>query len=134
MFNYLKLFFQPILKLIIGDIKKAVPGLNARMFIQARVSLEKAEPETRATLEKMVGSIGARFVYTPELKEKTDDGGRKAVISKPEDLSSDKIVREVILRRFASANDRTEENVMDDEENALLEAILTQARGGNEET
>ena len=118
---------------VIGDIKKAAPGLNARMFIQARVSLEKAEPETRATLEKMVGKIGARFVYTPELKERADDGGRKAVISKPEDLSSDKIVREVILRRFASANDRTEENIMDDEEKALLEAILTQARGGNEE-
>ena len=75
---------------------------------------------------------GAHFVYQPEIKESNDDGGTSAAISKPEDLSSDEIVREVILRRFATANNRSGE-ILDDEEKALLEEIITNARGGQDE-
>lgn len=117
---------------IVKKIEEAMPRLNARMFIQARVSLETADPQTRAKLEELVGKIGARFVYQPEIKERTDSGGKNSIISKPEDLSSDEIVREVILRRFASANDRTD-GIMNEEEKTLLEKIITQARSGNEE-
>ena len=118
---------------IVREIEAARPHLDARMFLQARVSLEKAEPQTRAQLEKLVGEIGARFVYQPEIKERADAGGSNSVISKPEDLSSDEIVREVILRRFAGANERDGEAPLDEEEKALLEEIITRARSGNEE-
>lgn len=116
----------------VRKLTEALPQLNARMFIQVRVLLEKADPETRTKLEKLVEGIGAKFVYQPEIKERTDGGGTNSVISRPEDLSSDEIVREVILRRFASANKR-DENDLDDEEKALLESIITQARGGDED-
>lgn len=116
---------------ILRKIREARSGLNDKMFIQARVSLEKADPETRAKLEQLVGEIGARFVYQPEIKERDDDGGKGTVISKPEDLSSDEIVREVILRRFALANGRDADS-LDEEEKALLEKIITDARGGQE--
>ncbi len=117
---------------IVRKIKEEIPRLDAHMFIQARVSLEKAEPETRAALEQLVDGIGAHFVYQPEIKESNEDGGTSAAISKPEDLSSDEIVREVILRRFATANNRSGE-ILDDEEKALLEEIITNARGGQDE-
>lgn len=117
---------------IVRKVEEAKPGLDAHMFIRAQVILEKADPETRAKLEKIVGEIGARFVYQPEIDDKVDGSGRGTVISKPEDLSSDEIVREVILRRFAAANSRTADS-MDEEEQDLLERIIAQARGGNEE-
>ena len=102
------------------------------MFIQARVTLETADNETRDKLEKIVKGLGARFVYLPEIKVSTENSGKSTVISNPQDLSSDKIVREVILRRFEKANARAADS-MDDEEKALLEEIITKARGGNEE-
>lgn len=117
---------------IVRKIEEEWPRLNDKMFIQTRVSLEKAEPEMKNKLETIVKGIGAHFVYQPEIKEKTDIGGENSSISKPEDLSSDEIVREVILRRFASANDRDADS-MDEEEKKLLEDILTKARSGNEE-
>ena len=72
--------------------------------------------------------------YTPEIKERKSDVGKYSKISKPEDLSSDDIVREVIRRRFASANEREASDVadiMDDEEQALLEEIISRARSGS---
>ena len=117
---------------IVRKIKEEIPRLDSHMFIQARVTLERAEPETRATLEQLIDGIGAHFVYQPEIKESGNDKGTSAVISKPEDLSSDKIVQEVILRRFATANDRSGE-ILDEEEQTLLEDIITKARGGQNE-
>ncbi len=119
---------------IVKDIKKDLPHLNSNMFVETKVCLESADNEIKDTLKKLIEGIGAKFVYTPEIKERKSDVGKYSKISKPEDLSSDDIVREVIRRRFASANEREASDVadiMDDEEQALLEEIISRARSGS---
>ena len=118
------------------EIEKDRPRLDANMFIETRVLLEASDSDVRDRLEKLVRGMGAEFVYSPEWKAQNSDGGKYSTISKPEDLSSDDIVREVIRRRFAAANDRSSADgaeIMNDEEKALLEEIISLARGGNEE-
>ena len=119
---------------IVKEIKEDLPNLNANMFIETKVRLEIADNEVKTIIQKLVEGVGAKFIYTPEIKEKRSDVSKYSMISKPEDLSSDDIVREVIRRRFASANDRDASdgaNVMNEEEKALLEEIISKARGGN---
>lgn len=119
---------------ITKKIQEDLPRLNSNMFIQTRVILDSAESDIKTMLEKTIKKIGAKFVYAPELKEKEQDNGRYSNISKPEDLSSDDIIREVILRRFAIANGRDSSDgadIMNEEELTLLSTIISKARSIN---
>lgn len=111
--------------------------LSRDLFLEVKVTLESADSEAKSMLENLVSKeIGARFIYSPVMVEKEESDGKNSLISKPEDLSSDEIVREVIMRRFASANNRKAADgteLMDAEEKALLEKIISQARENTEE-
>ena len=118
---------------IIKQITELKPRMHGHMFIRAKVSLDTADADLGKRITDLAGKSGARVIYDPEIKADGNDEGDYSSISRPEDLSSDKIVREVIMRRFASRNGRAVEDgeePMDEEEKKLLEEIITKARGG----
>lgn len=119
---------------IIQQIKELQPKMHSHMFIRAKVALDTADSNLETRIKDLAGDSGAYIKYDPELKTSDDDdNGNYSSISNPEDLSSDEIVHEVILRRFARCNGRViadGEELMNEEEKTLLETIITEARSG----
>ena len=121
---------------IIQRISELKPRMHNHMFIRAKVGLDTVNTDLEKRIKDLAGNSGAHIIYDPEIKVGENDESDYSSISKPEDLSSDKIVQEVIMRRFASRNGRIVqdgEELMNDEEKKLLEEIITKARGRNEE-
>ena len=121
---------------IIQKITELKPQMHGHMFIRAKVGLDTADTDLEKRITDLAGKSGAHIIYDPQIKVTDNEESDYSSISKPEDLSSDKIVREVIMRRFASRNGKIVqegEDPMDEEEKKLLEEIITKARGGENE-
>ena len=115
-------------------IEKDSPRHDGFTFIEAKVRLDSPDPDVRTRLEDIADKTGSHLVFHPEIGTPKEGSGEYATISRPEDLSSDKIVREVISRRFAAVNNAPEfeDGAMSDEERAILETIISKARSGDE--